>query len=93
MGIIPVLFPQGIKPQTLKIQPGDQIEIEAFAENIQPRAVITVRIHRVNGQIEELLSPIAVETQLEVDLLRDGGVIPAILKKTIRESKELKLVE
>jgi aconitate hydratase len=44
-----------------------------------------VRVHRANGRVEVLQARAAVETQLEVDLLRDGGVIPAILKKTIRE--------
>ncbi len=72
-------------PQTLAIQAGDQIEVDALAEAIQPRTPVTVRVHRANGQVEVLQARAAVETQLEVDLLRDGGVIPSILQKTIRD--------
>jgi aconitate hydratase len=42
-------------------------------------------VHRANGEVEVLQARAAVETQLEVDLLRDGGVIPSILQKTIRD--------
>ncbi|UUZ71675.1 hypothetical protein LP415_22960 [Polaromonas sp. P1(28)-8] len=42
-----------------------------------------MRIRRLNGSTQALLATAAVETQLEVQLLRDGGVIPSILGKTI----------
>jgi len=87
MGILPLWLPQGVTPQTLAIQPGDQIEVEALPQAIQPRTPVTVRVHRANGQVDVLQARAAVETQLEVDLLRDGGVIPAILQKTIRDHR------
>ncbi len=87
MGILPLWLPQGVTPQTLAIQPGDQIEVAAAPELIQPRSPVAVRIHRVKGQVDELQARAAVETQLEVDLLREGGVIPSILQKTIREHR------
>ena len=80
-------------PQTLAIQPGDQIEVDAAPDAIQPRASVTVRVLRANGQVELLQARAAVETQLEVDLLRDGGVIPSILQKTIRVNRERQSVE
>jgi aconitate hydratase len=85
MGILPLWLPNGVTPQTLAMQAGDQIEVVAPPELIQPRSPVTVRIHRINGQVDELQARAAVETQLEVDLLRDGGVILSILQKTILE--------
>ena len=84
MGILPLLMPAGVTPQTLAIQAGDQIEIAADAAMIKPRASIQVRVHRAEGRVEVFHARAAVETQLEVELLRDGGVIPSILQKTIR---------
>lgn len=84
MGILPLLMPVGVTPQTLAIQAGDQIEISADVAQVKPRSSIEVRVHRADGRIETFQARAAVETQLEVELLRDGGVIPSILQKTIR---------
>jgi aconitate hydratase len=42
-------------------------------------------VHRADGRQERFNATAAIETQLEVELLRQGGVIPAILKKTIAD--------
>jgi len=81
MGILPLLMPVGVTPQTLAIQAGDQIEISADVAQVNPRSSIEVRVHRADGRIETFQARAAVETQLEVELLRDGGVIPSILQK------------
>jgi aconitate hydratase len=84
MGILPLLMPAGVTPQTLAMQAGDQIEITADVAMVSPRASIQVRVLRADGRVEAFQTRAAVETQLEVELLRDGGVIPSILQKTIR---------
>ena len=59
--------------------------MDAPSEALAPRCIVPVRVLRAHGGVEALQATAAVETQLEVELLRDGGVIPSILKKTIRE--------
>jgi aconitate hydratase len=46
-----------------------------------------VRILRAGGGTETLLAAAAVETRLEIRLLRMGGVIPAILSDTIESAE------
>ena len=83
MGILPLRLPDGVTPATLQIQPGDRIEIDAEAAALTPRAAIPVRVLRADGGTEPLTATAAVETRLEIRLLRMGGVIPAILSDTI----------
>ena len=83
MGILPLRLPPGVGPGTLQIAPGDRIEIDADAQNLQARGRIAVRLRRLNGACEAFEAVAAVETRLELDLLRHGGVIPYILQKTI----------
>jgi aconitate hydratase len=83
MGILPLRLPEGIDPQRLDLQPGDTITVDAMPEMLAPRGPITVTITRKSGNREVMQATAAVETQLEMELLRQGGVIPAILKKTI----------
>jgi aconitate hydratase len=83
MGILPLRLPAGVTPASLRIRSGDRIEIDADAGALAPRGPIAVRILRARGEAETLQAVAAVETRLEVRLLRMGGVIPAILSDTI----------
>lgn len=84
MGILPLRFPEGMRPQTLAIRPGDTIHVEAPPERIGPRCAVPVRVRRADGSVETFVATAAVETQLETTLLRCGGVIPAILGRTLQ---------
>ena len=87
MGILPLRLPAGANPATLEIQPGDTIEVDAAAELLAPRGPVTVRIVRADGSSETIIATAAVETKLEIALLRSGGVIPLILKKVISSQR------
>ena len=88
MGILPLRLPADMSPTVLQIVPGDRIEIDATADTLQPRTAIAVRIHRVSGGCETFEATAAVETRLETELLRHGGVIPYILLKTIADQPQ-----
>ena len=82
MGILPVKLPAGVHPDTLALQAGDRLEVHANADRLQPRSAITVRVLRADGSMDALPCTAAVETRLEVELLRQGGVVPRILHQT-----------
>jgi aconitate hydratase len=84
MGILPLRMPAGMSPETLQIKPGDQVEIQAEGSALFPRCNVQVTLVRADGRTKVIQATAAVETQLEVELLRDGGVIPSILHKTIQ---------
>jgi aconitate hydratase len=83
MGILPLLLPPGTGPETLDLAPGDTIEIEAVADVIAPRRAVIARIHRVGGSMEPLPLKAAVETALECETLRAGGIISLILGRQL----------
>ena len=83
MGILPLRMPDGVTPTTLALLPGDRIEIDAPFDTMVPRVAVAVRVLRANGDVDAFDAQAAVETQLEVRLLREGGVIPAILHETL----------
>jgi aconitate hydratase len=83
MGILPLRWPAGISPAKLNIQPGDKVEVSAPSDKLAPRCRVDVKIARADASVESYEVTAAVETQLEVALLRCGGVIPFILQKTL----------
>ena len=84
MGILPLRLPSGVNPRTLNLRPGDRIEVDAAAELVAPRATVAVKVLRADGSHLAFHAIAGVETQFELDLLKEGGVIPRILRDTIR---------
>lgn len=84
MGILPILL-----GTPLEVQAGDQIEVVADALLLVPRCPVQVILHKTGGQSEAIQATAAIETQFEIDLLKAGGVIPFILKKTLREQNQI----
>ncbi|MEM5373233.1 aconitate hydratase AcnA [Paraburkholderia azotifigens] len=83
MGILPLRLAPGVHPDTLDLQPGDKLEVDAAGDTLSPRCKIAVRVVRANGSVQPIEATAAVETQLECTLLRSGGVIPLILQKSL----------
>ena len=83
MGILPLRLPADAHPNQLQIQSGDRLEIDAPADRLSPRCAVPVRLLRADGRVESMIATAAVETQFEAGLLRDGGVMPSILRQTI----------
>ncbi|RJG06795.1 aconitate hydratase AcnA [Noviherbaspirillum cavernae] len=89
MGILPVQLPAAAIKGMPAIALGDRIEIHADADALSPRCPIAVRVHRANGTVDTIAAKAAVETQLEINLLKAGGVIPLILDQTIQSSRQV----
>ncbi|KVR55006.1 aconitate hydratase [Burkholderia ubonensis] len=83
MGILPMRLAPGVHPDTLDLQPGDKLEVDAAGDTLSPRCRVPVRVVRANGSVQPIQATAAVETQLECALLRSGGVIPLILQKSL----------
>ncbi len=85
MGILPLKFAPGDHPAKLGLLPGDRVEVLADPATLQPRSNVAVVLHRADGSTRQLTTIAAVETQLEVRLLKQGGVIPTILRDQLVE--------
>jgi aconitate hydratase len=83
MGILPLRLGPGRHPRDLKIRPGDRIAVDADPDGLAPRTAIAVTVHRASGAVERLDAAAAVETALEVEILRVGGIIPFILRRAV----------
>ncbi|WP_348771469.1 aconitate hydratase AcnA [Azospirillum sp. SYSU D00513] len=83
MGILPLRLPAEFHPERLGLKPGDRIEVAAEAEGLTPRAAVPVTIRRASGETQEFTAQAAVETSLEVTLLRMGGIFPLMLARAM----------
>ncbi len=83
MGILPLVAPEGVRARLQQLRPGDTLEIDAAPGALEPRADIAVILIGLDGTRTSFTARAAVETKLDADLLRTGGVIPSLLRTTI----------
>ena len=78
MGILPLRMTH---PATeLNICPGDTIFVDCDFQTLTPRMIINVELRRRNGEKTLIETRAAIETEVEVSTLQEGGIMPMILK-------------
>jgi aconitate hydratase len=87
MGILPLRIPAEMSPADLKLSPGDMIEIDAPTDGIEARSSMRIRIQRVSGESSSFNVAAAIETSLEIETLKAGGMLPMILRREMNAHK------
>jgi aconitate hydratase len=81
MGVLPLRLPPGVTPAKLDLAPGDTIAIEAEPGHLAPRARVPVSVLSQDGDIARFEAIAAIDTSLEVEVLKSGGLLPMILSR------------
>jgi aconitate hydratase len=81
MGILPLRLPAGVRPEGLALRPGDRIRVAADPGRVAVRGTVEVRVERASGVRQAFETRAEVETALELELLRHGGIVPFILSR------------
>jgi aconitate hydratase len=82
MGILPLILPDELHPDTLALTACDRIFINADPSRLEPRALVAVEIRKKEGTLRFNASA-AVETKLEASVLRAGGMIPHMMSQLL----------
>lgn len=83
MGILPLRLPATLGPSELGLKPEDIVEIDARPESISPRGSVPVVIQR-RGEVRlRFVATAQIETALEQELLRGGGMLPHIIGRAL----------
>jgi aconitate hydratase len=79
MGVLPLEYRRGENAATFGLD-GTEIYTVEIADNLTPRAVINVKVERTNGESVEVPTVARVDTPIEVDYLRHGGILHYVLR-------------
>jgi aconitate hydratase len=85
MGVLPLQLTDDFRPQDAGIRPSDRFRIDMPAEALAPGTVVPVLWQRADGSSRAIAARAAVETLQEVALLRQGGVLTAILNRVLAQ--------
>ncbi len=86
MGVLPCQFKDGVSAQTLKLDGTETFSILGLDENIKPRQDLTLEIKRANGQTDCVPVTLRIDTPIEVDYYRHGGILPFVLRQLVAQA-------
>ncbi|HSE48184.1 MAG TPA: aconitate hydratase [Terriglobales bacterium] len=86
MGVLPLQFEQGATASSLGLKGSETFDIVG-ADEIKPRALAKLVVHRDDGADVEVPVRVRIDTPIEVDIYKHGGILPFVLRQIIAASK------
>ncbi len=81
MGVLPCQFKDGATAQSLKLDGSETFDISGIDGDIKPQQDVTLTIHRKDGRHDTLSVLLRIDTPIEVDYFRHGGILPFVLRE------------
>jgi aconitate hydratase len=85
MGILPLEFLPGQTWQSLGLTGEEVYEIVGLDDNLQPRSKLKVRAAAADGSVKEFTATVRIDSQVERDYYRNGGILPTVLLKLLNQ--------
>ncbi len=86
MGVLPLEFLEGMSAQTLNLDGSEIVSLPGLGDDLKPQQTLTAVIERSNGDKEEIELKVRVDTAIEVEYIRNGGILPYVLRDIIKAS-------
>ncbi len=79
MGVLPLTFKEGQNAETLGLDGSEAFDIPANG-NLAPFSEISITAKRDDGTDFSFEAVVRLETPVEVDYYRNGGILPTVLR-------------
>jgi aconitate hydratase len=83
MGVLPLQFIGNDSVDTLKITGEESFDLIGLEHDIKPQQEVTLVIKRANGQSQHVKVLLRIDTPIEVDYYRHGGILPFVLRQLL----------
>jgi aconitate hydratase len=86
MGVLPLQFKDGQSAATLGLTGFETFDIEGLADGLAPGAELRVRAAGSDGVVKSFSVICRLDTPVEVNYYRQGGILHAVLREMLREN-------
>ncbi|OED13652.1 aconitate hydratase AcnA [Burkholderia sp. A2] len=83
MGVLPLQFKGSDSVQSLGITGEETYDIEGLGDDFKPQQDVTLVIHRKNGETQRVPVLLRIDTPIEVDYYKHGGILPFVLRSLL----------
>ena len=84
MGILPLKFMDGQNADSLGLKGDEKYDIEGLSDTMAPKSVLKVRARRFDDSIVEFQVIAQLNTDVEVNYYRNGGILHTVLRNLVR---------
>ncbi|MBN1569706.1 MAG: aconitate hydratase AcnA [Acidobacteria bacterium] len=84
MGVLPCQFKDGMSVRTLNLNGSETFDIRGIGEELKPRQDASLIIHRIGNKTEVVPLAVRVDTPIEVEYYRHGGILPYVLRRLLQ---------
>jgi aconitate hydratase len=84
MGVLPCQFQEGMSARSLRLDGSETFDLLGFGGDLRPRQELSLLIHRPSGETDEAKLTLRVDTAIEVEYYRQGGILPYVLRQLLR---------
>ncbi|MFZ6779541.1 aconitate hydratase AcnA [Undibacterium sp. Ji83W] len=83
MGVLPLQFLGTDSVDTLGITGNESFDLKGIEDEIKPQQEVTLVIHRANGEKKDVKVLLRIDTPIEVDYYKHGGILPFVLRQLL----------
>jgi len=83
MGVLPLQFKGSDSIQSLNITGEETYDIEGLGDDFKPQQEVTLVIHRKDGSEQRVQVLLRIDTPIEVDYYKHGGILPFVLRSLL----------
>jgi len=86
MGVLPLQFKDSDSVASLNLTGDETFDLSGIDENLKPQQDVTLTIRRKDGTAQHVPLLLRIDTPIEVDYYRHGGILPYVLRELIGKS-------
>ena len=83
MGVLPLQFLDGVTAQSLGLDGSQTFSIGGLSDAIQPGQRLTIEIENQDRQTRYVPVKLRIDTPIEIDYYRHGGILPFVLRQLL----------
>ena len=85
MGVLPCRFKEGVNARSLQLDGTETFDVVGLKDGLEPQQDVTLIIHREKGETIDLPLTLRIETPVEVEYYRHGGILPYVLRQLLKQ--------
>jgi aconitate hydratase len=87
MGVLPLQFLDGVTAESLGIDGSQTFSVNGLSDDLQPGQQLTVELKTTDGQTRYFPVKVRIDTPIEIDYYRHGGILPYVLRQLLASQR------